>query len=564
MPVPIQIAYKAIGKPELGVNNYQGFHPGKSEVLPTGWNGFNAKPLESDIRVDHDVEIVVRDGCRLYIDVYRPADSNEKIPAIIGWSCYGKKYSALTMLPMTVWSCCVQKKDLSGIEKFEGVDPLKWCPRGYAVISVDSRGTGSSDGQIPIMGSQDAEDAHDVIEALAAMDWCNGKIGMAGNSALAIIQWHTASLQPPHLAAIAPWEGSGDLFREQFCRGGVFSMSNFDLITEKIIKGNSGVEDFAEMYRRSPVANAYWNDKRTDMTKIKCPAFISGSDFSSIHTMGAVRGFMELPHDKKWIRWSSRQEWYELYCDGHADEELHRYFDRYLKGIENCWESTPRVRWSALQFGDREAIDNIVYQDFPIPQTQYKELFLHKSTLNQGLSKDNTVTSYNSEDGKDFAEFSLKFDQRTRLIGLPKAVLYMSCNERDDMCVYVILRKKDKDGNPLMHLCFPFHATPVKSIADIPEKQRQSTNLHMGSIGVLRASHRAYDPKRSIHPNFPFHPHEIEEKITPGDTVKLEIGIWSMGVDFDEGESISVQVSFSPILRMVGTDSIRSGQRVIP
>lgn len=25
--------------------------------------------------------------------------------------------------------------------------------------------------------------------------------------------------------------------------------------------------------------------------------------------------------------------------------------------------------------------------------------------------------------------------------------------------------------------------------------------------------------------------------------MKLEIGIWSMGVDFDEGESISVQVS---------------------
>lgn len=437
----------------------------------------------------------------------------------------GKKYSANDMLPMTVWRCCVKKEDLSGIEKFEGVDPQKWCPRGYAVISVDSRGTGNSDGQIPIMGSQDAEDAHDVIEALAGMEWCNGRIGMAGNSALAIIQWHTASLQPPHLAAIAPWEGSGDLFREQFCRGGVFSMSNFDLITREIIKGNSGVEDFAEMYRRSPVANAYWNDKRPDMTKIKCPVFISGSDFSSIHSMGSIRGYLEVPHEQKWIRWSSHQEWYELYEDDHADEELHLYFDRYLKGIENRFETkTPKVRWSALQFGDREAIDNIVYEDFPVPNTDYRQMFLYNGTLQQEPPKENSVISYHSQDGNSRVEFDYTFKQKSRLIGLPKAILHMSCKERDDMNVFVILRKKDKEGNLLAHLCFPFKASPVQSIAEIPEKQRQSTNLHIGSVGVLRASHRAFDPKRSIHPQFPFHPHEKEEKIEPGSIVKLEIG----------------------------------------
>jgi hypothetical protein len=123
----------------------------------------------------------------------------------------------------------------------------------------------------------------------------------------------------------------------------------------------------------------------------------------------------------------------------------------------------------------------------------------------------------------------------------------MSCPSSDDMNVFIILRKRDKNGKLLMHLCFPFSATPseIKSIDDIPEKDRQSTNLHMGSVGVLRASHRRYLPEKSIHEQFPFHPHDVEEKITPGEVVKLEIGIWSMGVDFDEGESISVQVSFS-------------------
>ncbi|EIT74923.1 Alpha/Beta hydrolase protein [Aspergillus flavus] len=545
MPPPVQVAYKRIGKPTVGENGYVDFQPGKTEVLPKGWNGFNAKPLISDIRVEHDVEIVVRDGARLYVDIYRPADTTEKVPAVLSWSFYGKKYSALDMLPMCVWNCCVPRTDLSGLEKFEGLDPQSWCPKGYAIVSVDTRGAGNSDGQICVMGSQDAEDGYDVVEAIAAMDWCNGSIGMAGNSALAIAQWFIAAQQPPSLKAIAPWEGLGDLYREQFCRGGWFFMSNFDLIAQRIVRGpeNSGLEDYEEMYRRSPVSNAFWADKRVDMTKIQCPAYIRGSDVSSIHTMGSVRGYLEIPHDKKWIHWGSKQEWYELYSEPESMEELTVFFDRYLKGIENGWEKTPKVRWSALQFGDREAIDNIVLEDFPVPSTEYRNLYLGgNQQLLRTATTDYSTVSYDSESRASIAEFNYTFEKPSRLIGLPKAILYVSAEEQDDFTVFVILRKKDKDGKALMHLNFPFHATPVKSIAEIPEKDQASLNLHLGSVGILRASHRAIDSTKSIHPQFPFHPHLKQEKIEPGTVTKLEIGIWAMGVDFDAGESISLQI----------------------
>ncbi|KAG9571020.1 alpha/beta-hydrolase, partial [Aureobasidium melanogenum] len=192
---PVQVALKRIGEPVVGQNGHLG----------------NVKALDSDILVEHDAEIVVRDGARLYVDIYRPADSDEKIPAILSWSFYGKKYSALDMLPICIWQCCVTKEMLSGLEKFEGLDPAHLCPRGYAIISVDSRGAGNSDGQISVMGTQDAEDGYDVVEAIAKMDWGNGSIGMAGNS------W---KLRSHHLTAIAPWEGMNDIYRGQFCRGG--------------------------------------------------------------------------------------------------------------------------------------------------------------------------------------------------------------------------------------------------------------------------------------------------------------------------------------------------------
>jgi hypothetical protein len=54
------------------------------------------------------------------------------------------------MLPICTWNCCVPNEALSGLEKFEGLDPVVWCPRGYAIISVDSRGTGSGDGFISV------------------------------------------------------------------------------------------------------------------------------------------------------------------------------------------------------------------------------------------------------------------------------------------------------------------------------------------------------------------------------------------------------------------------------
>ncbi|KAJ6017998.1 hypothetical protein N7451_001377 [Penicillium sp. IBT 35674x] len=117
----------------------------------------------------------------------------------------------------------------------------------------------------------------------------------------------------------------------------------------------------------------------------------------------------------------------------------------------------------------------------------------------------------------------------------------MPCDAHDELTVRLILRKKGKNGKDLMHLNFLFDATPVKSIDEITEPEQASLNLHVGSVGLLRASHREIDESKSIHPQFPFHSHKRQDKISPGTVVKLEIGIWAMGVDFEEGESISLR-----------------------
>jgi predicted acyl esterase len=53
--------------------------------------------------------------------------------------------------------------------------------------------------------------------------WSNGKVGLNGISYYGMNQWHVASLQPPHLAAMCIWEGSADWYRDMTHHGGILS-----------------------------------------------------------------------------------------------------------------------------------------------------------------------------------------------------------------------------------------------------------------------------------------------------------------------------------------------------
>ena len=144
--------------------------------------------------------------------------------------------------------------------KFEGPDPEYWCHKGYAVANYDVRGVGNSEGDIYCWGSQEGRDGYDLVEWLAKQKWCNGKVGMAGNSALSMAQWRIAAEYPPHLACIAPWEGTADIYRE-FVNMGGFTECGFNPFLVAHIVGKGLVEDYYTMTQNYPLFNAYWEDK---------------------------------------------------------------------------------------------------------------------------------------------------------------------------------------------------------------------------------------------------------------------------------------------------------------
>jgi predicted acyl esterase len=275
--------------------------------------------------------------------------------------------------------------------KFEGPDPAYWCRHGYAVINPDPRGVGNSKGDIAVFGTQEGRDIHDLIEWVAVRDWSSSKVGMSGNSYLAISQWFAAAEKPPHLVAIAPWEGFDDHYRECLCIGGVPEVG---FNGRGRAYGPERGENILAMIRKHPLMNGYWEDKLAQVENIEIPAYVVAS-WNPLHTHGTFSAYRRLPSRNKWLRVHNTQEWPDYYSSDNVDD-LRRFFDHYLKSIRNGWETTPRVRLSVLDPGGNDQV-NRIENEFPLARTQSAKLYLDAATgiLSPDPMEKETLTNTN-------------------------------------------------------------------------------------------------------------------------------------------------------------------------
>lgn len=164
-----------------------------------------------DVKIMYNVPITMRDGAVLYADVYRP-DDDKPYPAIVNRTPYLKDGTQM----------------LYGYFRSHLM-----AARGFNVVIQDVRGTGHSDGICDPAGHQD-EDGYDTIEAVAAMPWCDGNVGMMGESYHGFSQLACARSNPPHLKAICPFMTSWTKFPAIYDFG-VFSPVLFGWITGRAV-----------------------------------------------------------------------------------------------------------------------------------------------------------------------------------------------------------------------------------------------------------------------------------------------------------------------------------------
>jgi predicted acyl esterase len=186
---------------------------------------------------------------------------------------------------------------------------------------------------------------------------------------------------------------------------------------------------------------------------------------------------------------------------------------------------------------------NQVEEDYPIPRTEYKKLFLSgDGRLHHSYVQDYKTLSYqaDSDASSDEITFVHKFAKPTQLAGYSKVRLYMSCKEHNDMDVFVMIKKIDRHGKPLVQLNCPMSAIPVDSLDDVPDLNPLK---YLGASGILRASRRHYLHSPTSEEYNPYHTHDRDEFVKPGYIVRLDIGIWPMGMAFEEGEGIMLVIA---------------------
>lgn len=476
------------------------------------------RPLACDLLWERDLTVTLRDGVRLYLDVFRPLEVDGPVPAIVSWSPYGKGVPQPPPPGVpTEW--------VSGLQKFEGPDPAYWCQHGYAVVNVDTRGAFNSEGDIHFWGPIDAQDGYEVIEWVASQPWCNGRVALSGNSWLAIAQWFIAAQAPPHLAAIAPWEGLTDLYRHDVLRGGIPN-TGFNELIIRSLRGHNLVEDIPAMVEQYPLFNEYWHQKAAPLEKVKVPAYVVASWTNDLHTLGTLEGFRRIASEHKWLRVHNTHEWHDYYHPENV-EDLRRFFDFFLKGVKNGWEETPKVRLSILDPGgvDRTGVEE---SSWPV-RAEYERFYLDAGTkgLSRRLPPSEAFLEYKADDGRGKAVFEMAFEEDVEVVGYIELCLYVESKGADDMDLFVLLEKCDAQGNPLRHKAgiFPY----------------------FGPHGRLRVSHRELEEGPSVE-GLPLHAHRRELPLKEGEIVSCRIPLWPTGMKWRKGERLRLTIcGYNPV-----------------
>ncbi len=489
------------------------------------------KPLKTDARyvrteqdgllIERNIPVPLASGISILIDLYRPAGTpvEQKLPALLGWSPYGKHNTSDRLWP----EAGIEAGWISKYTAFEAPDPMYWCRHGYAVVYADPPGSWLSEGVLHHGGRLESRDCYDLVEWLGVREWCNGRIGMTGVSYLACIQYQVASLKPPHLAAINPWEGFSDWYREFGYHGGIPETRFVPKASANLQWSTTEVEDTEANMQQHPLHDAYWESKEVDLAAIEAPAFIvaSWSDHG-LHTRGTLEAYKRMSSPRKWLQVHGQKKWANYYHPESVKQQR-QFFDHFLKDADDAVGRWPKVRIEV-----RERANVGVWHDeseWPLLRTQFRKLFLdaHKGTLAEGAVAAPSSLRYDplADDGR--ATFDYTFDKDTELTGHMKLRLWAEAEGSDDMDIFVAIQKLDPGG---VLVPFTFYAL----YQDGPV-----------ALGWLRASHRSLDPARST-PEQPVHPHTREEPLEPGVPVPLEIEIWPSSTLFRAGETLRVTI----------------------
>lgn len=439
--------------------------------------------------------------------------------------------------------------DISGpFMHWETVDPEWWVPQGYAVIRVDGRGTGKSPGTAHNLTMREAEDYYDAVEWAGAQKWSNGKVAVMGVSYFAMNAWRVAVLNPPHLAAIVPWEGAFDLYRDVNRHGGIMSNRFTEAWASNVSRHTQ------EPTRQAPYPELH--DERIarnnpNPADIKVPLLSVGNwGGMGLHLRGNVEGYVGAGSPHKFLRLHSGDHVTPFYSlEGRLYQM--RFLEQWLRGVDTGILREPPIRL-AIRHGGDEYEWRYEYE-WPLARTRWTPYYLDAGDAALTISRVDRIkeTSYKADPGvlAPGATFTTPpFQQDTEVTGPIKLKLWVSSSV-GDADLFAVLHHIDASGKQVTY------PGPMQNV--VP-----------AACGWLRVSHRKLDPAQTA-PYRPYHTHDELQKVKPGEVVPVEIEVLPASMVFRKGQRLTLEVAANddPLMGHYGhtdaADRIQAGTTTI-
>lgn len=478
----------------------------------------------AEIVFEHNVGIRMRDGATLRVNVFRPQRVG-RFPVLVSAHPYGK--DALPRKTLFGYPPPARHRFLrqaapvtfSAYTSWEGPDPSYWVPRGYAVVNVDLRGFGASDGIGTLLSDQEAADYVEVIEWTGAQPWTTGKVGLIGVSYLAISQWKAAALRPKPLAAICPWEGFSDPYRDMAYPGGVREDGFVPFWANMTEKEGRTATSLRREQLAHPLLDDFWRAAAPDLERIETPALICAS-FSDqgLHTRGSFEAFRRIRSKERFLYTHRGGKWSTFYSpDALALQS--RFFDCFLKGQENGMREAAPVRLEVRATGGH-VHDVRAERSWPLPGTRWTALYLGLGALSESPVRTPATTRVDLSTGRASFVFSISDD--LELAGPMKLRLYVELAGCNDAHLFVAVRKVADGRNVVFEGSFGFGYDVITK-------------------GWLRVALRQVDDASS-EPHRPVLNFDHEEPLKPGQVAPVDIELLPSATLFHRGDTLRLDV----------------------
>lgn len=504
--------------------------------------------------------VPVSDGTKLAMDLYRPKDKTTGImidsPLPVLWmhTPYNRRYS-------------MDNKTLT-VESYPGTAG-KLVKYGYVVATVDFRGLYASYGHNEAYNRGEwitaaRRDAYDITEWLAQQPWSNGNIGMWGCSATGGSQLQAATTAPPHLKAIFPMSCEFDVYpfrvpggmapaqgtrtqakSSRESRDAVAVPVDADVDKSQLKEAiaehvgtveNPGYAPYRDSFAEAitdPTSQPWWikSSPHTYLEEINSSdiAFYLAANWDEGTTKhGAFFTFNNVTNPAKLVVGPAGHcGWMNVESQTGFDitVEEHRFFDYWLKGIDNGIMDEDSVYY--YTYNAPAGSEWRSAKQWPLPDEKRTRYYLGEGSLSTEAptgadQKDETTVAYD-----------VTPDNMTT-----KGLLYETAPLSADVQV---------TGHPAINLWVSSTATDGDFIATIqdvgPDGAATSYNVH----GQLRASLRKLQNAPYNNLGLPWHGFYQEDvtPLVPGEPAQLEFDILPISMVFKAGHHIRLVIHFA-------------------